>query len=345
MIPRFLKFDFGIELGGKRAEEYGEIHDTNVNSATCWIPSEPDKEFQIVIKPLVGRNKHYRFSVSVDGQGISPIGRLLDKNDRRTAVNLCREAVHIDDETKCYKTYKFSNIILTDDDDFLDISSPNLGDITITIYSVDNYGREKKQQESSRGSAVTAASGSTSKLKTAGQPETTTLHERSKKGMSHCIGYNLSEAIKKPKPEPSGSGSGSATGTASTPDSAAVRNTITRWVSKGKVKVGTVTFKYRSRDMLLANGIMSTVPQQQIAPSKRELVEDDDVLEVSTSPAPATALAGAAKNKLNVAAKSIQAQSRAARAEKRARTSEANTPEVRSSKRPKKEVIEAGDNN
>ncbi|TFK69679.1 hypothetical protein BDN72DRAFT_857492 [Pluteus cervinus] len=166
-MPSLGKFSAWIEVDGQHLPEYlSEVSD-DLSTITCWVPSEAGKEFAVRWRDS---NLDYTQCgrVYVDGQYCSGMVSVYPK---RQGVVVSR----VDGMSTGPFTTRaliFSNIDLTDDDQFLQSSShvENIGEIKLVITEciITGNGTFIDQSKSF--------------------PEKVKVHERSKKGMGHRMG-------------------------------------------------------------------------------------------------------------------------------------------------------------
>ncbi|TFK27437.1 hypothetical protein FA15DRAFT_169163 [Coprinopsis marcescibilis] len=211
-MPQFGGFDVCLEMDDSKMVEFGTVIDEQKKEATCFVGC---KEGKICLKPY---------------------GRRYNKGDRRTEVKLFEEVVSVDDTTDERRYFQFATVALTDDDAYMGVSNlESVGIIQVKVISVKEY--------------ILKPNPPALKVNSSGTGNQVMLHERSKKGISHCVGFGKGE--KQPK----------------------VLYTQTAKPT-GTVILGTFTFKYRTMDILVADGIAPRrVSQRNTELSKRESLE------------------------------------------------------------------------
>ncbi|KAG2146087.1 uncharacterized protein EDB93DRAFT_1086682 [Suillus bovinus] len=169
-----------ISVDGQPLETYAVETSLATNEVTCWIPSEAGKEFSVHCQntSAPGLNTIGAF-VYIDGQGCH--GSLFE----RWNVNHTVEFSHAFVSDRITKSFVFSNVQLTgisarclvidsvphcyaDEDEFVDASSANLGQIQVRVCKVtvgEYYNPAQNQLQTEH-----------------------KVHERSKKAVTHCVG-------------------------------------------------------------------------------------------------------------------------------------------------------------
>jgi len=222
MVMKINDFEAWIAVDDTPLQQYDIKMDTTSNSATCWIPSEVDKEFSIDWRKLVPETVCGGY-VYLDGEytacHILQETGLQSSSIRRVTIS----PTH-------YKPMVFSALDSTDDDLYLySDSSRQLGEIRLEIWSVE-IGEEL---------IVTDVFPGVGKGK---------IHERSKKAIAHQIKLGDEQLFQEP---PIG-------------------------VETTRVAhLATFVFKYRSIDLLRANGIVPPEPRAE-GKRKANAVESDE---------------------------------------------------------------------
>ncbi|TFK27433.1 hypothetical protein FA15DRAFT_666307 [Coprinopsis marcescibilis] len=211
-MPEFVGFDVGLEIEGKRLDEFGTELDLAQKKKSCWVACEAGKDFKIVINPkTASRTTNYLFGVTMDGALVQVRGRRYDSTDSRARIELFEEIATINAQTDEIRSFRFSTVSLTDDDAYLGAAPDNIGVISVQVHTVEHYTRIPNTGDGQRESDTNIR-----------------LHERSKKGISHCVGSG--EGVKQSK-------------------SKFLASPI------NCSHLATFTFKYRSMDILIANGV------------------------------------------------------------------------------------------
>ncbi|TFK69680.1 hypothetical protein BDN72DRAFT_897072 [Pluteus cervinus] len=172
-MPSLGKLSSWIEVDGNHLPEFGsEVSDDVI---TCWVPSEVGKEFAICWRDP---NLEYtqRGNVFVDGQLCRTLMAIYPD---MKGVMVARVAAARTGPTTS-RALIFSDIDLTDDDRYLQPSSDveNIGEIKLvvseaTITGVGTFGNQSMHLPADR----------------------TKVHERTKKGMDHCVGFGETRPV------------------------------------------------------------------------------------------------------------------------------------------------------
>ncbi|KII84412.1 hypothetical protein PLICRDRAFT_167971 [Plicaturopsis crispa FD-325 SS-3] len=228
-----------VEVDNEKLTTYGEETQNSGKTVTGWIPSQAGKAFSVHWKDMAMKRKDLMAGfVSLDG--FSCGGNIIRPFHERTGADTAevkKDCVYTSSTT--IRKFTFSQLETTDDDRSLKDTSAlkNVGEIEIKVWRVTK-------------GAVRAAS-------YAAVPQSEKVHERSKKAMSHRVGF---ESAKADRPAP-----------ATTVD--------VNYVDKEPLV--TFLFKYRSLDQLKANGIIPpSVGEKRRRASDLEAetvtVDDDD---------------------------------------------------------------------
>ncbi|KIJ60376.1 hypothetical protein HYDPIDRAFT_117292 [Hydnomerulius pinastri MD-312] len=154
-----------VEVDGQELEQYGVEENLEKNEVTCWIATQAGKNFSIAYRD----NAPYR-EVSLasyptlDGSDIS--GRVLRPNNQSRTIRQSDQAV----SATSRRSFMFSKLQLTDEDEYLGQASKHLGEIKLQI-------RRVEINQMGIVPSVTNLSGQSK------------VHERSKKAVSHCVSY------------------------------------------------------------------------------------------------------------------------------------------------------------
>ncbi|EAU83151.2 hypothetical protein CC1G_07833 [Coprinopsis cinerea okayama7 len=166
-MPEVLGFRISVEMEGRELPEYKEEVDysSGIPVATCWIPSEAGKTFQVNVRPPPVRSSHWSFVVSLDGMCAVMRNTLLFRDAPNDRLSLAEEVIG----NGLSRTFKFSNIQLTDDDSMLNSrAADKIGEIGLSLSSVTG--------------CIPIFNPRYSNLQAAGR-----MHEKSKKGLAHCV--------------------------------------------------------------------------------------------------------------------------------------------------------------
>ncbi|KAG2153984.1 hypothetical protein DEU56DRAFT_907445 [Suillus clintonianus] len=152
-----------VSVDGQPLEVYAVETSLATNEVTCWIASEAGKEFSVHCQntSAPGVDTIGAF-VYIDGQGCH--GGLFERWSTDHTINISNAFV----SDRITKSLVFSTVRLTDEDEFVDTSSADLGQIQIRVCKVTlgdyyNPSQDRLQTEHK-------------------------VHERSKKAVTHCVG-------------------------------------------------------------------------------------------------------------------------------------------------------------
>ncbi|KAH7911396.1 hypothetical protein BJ138DRAFT_1179600 [Hygrophoropsis aurantiaca] len=145
-------------------EPYGIEISPDTNTVTCWIVSEAGKKFSVNWKDCSpSRQRDLEGVVRLDGQkcGQTVTRRTNPLHAKKSRVRL---------SPTLSRDIMFSDIQLTDDDAYLELSNANLGEVKLKLWhgTVTRKGVHKPRTE------VT---------------EVQKVHERTKKAGTHCVGF------------------------------------------------------------------------------------------------------------------------------------------------------------
>ncbi|TFK69683.1 hypothetical protein BDN72DRAFT_840045 [Pluteus cervinus] len=207
-MPSLGKFSAWVEVGGKHLPEFSSTVADDMQTVSCWVPSEAGEEFAVCWKDSKALYALEGW-VTIDGNSCGGLcHRKWTINQEKSYQKNCLQT-----SSTAGQAFKFSTIELTDDDSDLRERPglENLGEIKVELYEVEVLGSTPIVH-------VPAADTLSANAR---------VHERSKKGMGHCVGL----------------------GTAVTrvPTSSTKRKRIRT--------VATFTFRYRPLAILQANGI------------------------------------------------------------------------------------------
>ncbi|KIJ60377.1 hypothetical protein HYDPIDRAFT_43382 [Hydnomerulius pinastri MD-312] len=209
----YKQFSAWIEVDGHELEEYGVEGDLEKNVVVCWIASQIGKNFSINWKDKSPFRDYTLASypkldgTSVGGMALRP-SNFSGLKETSTPIITLKDVVT---SMTSVRRYMFSKLNVTDEDEYLDQSGTHLGEIVLEIWKAEINGPRMIKT----GSSATHQS---------------TVHERSKKAISHCVGYGEEEQ-------------------------AAPRSVVSSQRVGSKPLV-TFIFKYRDYSLLQANGII-----------------------------------------------------------------------------------------
>ncbi|KAJ7441966.1 hypothetical protein B0H11DRAFT_500032 [Mycena galericulata] len=164
------QFSASVYVDGTALTEYAVEHSADATEATCWIPSENDKQFRVDwTDNQASASRSISGRLTVDG--ISCEGKLMKpQRGNPTFSTASRSSVAVSALTR--RPLLFSKQALTDDDEYLNASiSPHLGTIRLQIRHVrrDGRGPPRARHET--------------------KYETPILHEKSKKAVGHSVQF------------------------------------------------------------------------------------------------------------------------------------------------------------
>ncbi|KJA16097.1 hypothetical protein HYPSUDRAFT_91526 [Hypholoma sublateritium FD-334 SS-4] len=221
---RFNGFEVWVSVEGRALTQYGEDYDESKNEVTCWIPSETNKKFSVNYQKVsvdrLGDNA--KVTTFVDGSNINSwvlAGRAMYNKCTRSTVK---------DSGNVRRCLTFGTIELTDDDNYLDTSSQDVGEIKVVVHKVKVKSSEMKLSDISRPS---------------GSLQLAKVHERSKKGHVHQIKY----------------------GDAVAPS---MRVPYMHYKTKDYGTIATFIFRYRPLALLQANGVAPLTPAVPVDQAK-----------------------------------------------------------------------------
>ncbi|KAF5342522.1 hypothetical protein D9611_002048 [Ephemerocybe angulata] len=174
----------------------------------------------------------------------------------------------VDDEG--FRPFMFANLTLTSDDDFIDVGMGQLGEISVEIYRYTSViykeSKPKKRVKSSGASrsGPLAPPGPPPKLELGG-----VVHEKTNKGtIKNCVKFG---ELKPRTGSTANSGARQASPSSSVSTSETISKEDTSECTYQKYTyqkpVGIVNFKYRSIDILRAQGIAPRLPPVTLSPS------------------------------------------------------------------------------
>ncbi|KAJ7224860.1 hypothetical protein B0H12DRAFT_285157 [Mycena haematopus] len=171
-----------VSVDDVELSEFAVEYSADGKEASCWIPSECDKNFSVNWKHTNSppRWKHTKPSshtvnaqVSVDGTRCGSTDMVSRDRKRPHIVSGSRNSVATSAHTR--RPLLFARQALTDDDDLLNAAiSPELGSIKVEVRKV----KEALSRSSHRRPVWRAHSF-----------ETSVLHERSKKAIGHSVQF------------------------------------------------------------------------------------------------------------------------------------------------------------
>ncbi|KAF6759013.1 hypothetical protein DFP72DRAFT_1064507 [Ephemerocybe angulata] len=207
------RFDAWIEIEGRRLEEYNVEASDDGSRVVCWTPCEAGKEFRIGVTiptEQVQETNHSIYAL-LDGKAVSLRGGIVARDPFAALPRNKSFFGHYVKNRTAVQAFQFGNLELTDDELYLGATTKQFGEITVVVASVQGY-------------TLAAGPGTSTVF-----PEDYRVHERTKKGLAHCVRLGDKKPAGGPAPR--------------------LWNTI-----RPKV-VCTFVFKYRHIDILIADGI------------------------------------------------------------------------------------------
>ncbi|KAJ7041786.1 hypothetical protein C8F04DRAFT_1078707 [Mycena alexandri] len=164
-----------ITVDGVELTEFALQCSADGTEASCWIPSECDKQFTVHFKNTEASSRS-TVNAHVVVDGISCGSKALRCRDRRHPHTSSGSRDSVATSATTRRSLFFGQQALTDDDTLLNAAiSPELGSIKVVIATV----RARKSRLGSNRSHG----------KTPYKYEPQTLHERSKKAMGHSVQF------------------------------------------------------------------------------------------------------------------------------------------------------------
>ncbi|KAH7884270.1 hypothetical protein F5I97DRAFT_1888165 [Phlebopus sp. FC_14] len=219
---QFKHFSAWIEVEGKELEQYGVEEDLEKNQVSCWIASQAGKTFSILIKHNSLQMQHNVLVATPTLDGTGHGGKFILDNGTTVLKDTITSPTTV-------RPYMFSKLQLTDEDKYLNNQqAKHIGEIGLCVWRAEYTGGDTYL------------------------PHTRTLteekvHERSKKAMSHCVGYGPETRIAK---------------------------LLTPVHYPDLEPLATFMFKYREENILRANGIIPRPPGNGAAPAEQGEVLD-----------------------------------------------------------------------
>ncbi|KAM6490618.1 hypothetical protein JOM56_013961 [Amanita muscaria] len=163
-MPTFGTINAYIKVDGTSLPEYGVQTNEAEREVTCWIPSEVGKCFSVSWDTTNLSTDTAGYLV-LDGRSV---GGDITRKDSAKRPELASEYIS---PTTC-RDFSFAPIKYTDDDGYLNIPTPDVGNMQLTIWRAE-LGEISKQ----------------SKFSKLNDAPDVTLHERSKKLGAHCVHF------------------------------------------------------------------------------------------------------------------------------------------------------------
>ncbi|KAF6755380.1 hypothetical protein DFP72DRAFT_1045520 [Ephemerocybe angulata] len=262
-MPKCSGWDIWLEIEGKKLEEYGskqeKLEDERAPSVTCWVPCEAGKEFRFgVAPPPKPLKSNHLLCFTVDGHELVDIDHRDFDEGEDYGPNPTLYEGQEDDEG--FRPFMFANLTLTSDDDFIDTGMGQLGELLVHIYKYKSIVYKKCKPKKRVRSSAASRSGPLPKLELEG-----VVHEKTNKGtIKNCVKFG------ELKPR-AGLTANSGARQASSSSVGTSKPEIKKYTSKYTYQklVGIVNFKYRSIDILRAEGIAPRLPPVTLSPSPK----------------------------------------------------------------------------
>ncbi|KAF4596180.1 hypothetical protein EYR40_008139 [Pleurotus pulmonarius] len=213
-----------VEIEGIAAQEYNVEVKKNGKHVTCWIASEEGKTFSVYYKDS-SCSTPTGVRLTVDGVKIN--FKPLKPLSQRSEESYCFETARVSPTER--RKLTFSKIATTDDDKYLNHGNRKVGEITLRVSTVRDTGTRKI----------------TRFIQLPSEP----IHEKSKKGGTHCVSLGAVEH---------------ACYTAESDVWDCLQHLVT------------FSFKYRPLGLLQANGIAPTPPPVSVTPESEESVSKEE---------------------------------------------------------------------
>ncbi|RXW18284.1 hypothetical protein EST38_g7563 [Candolleomyces aberdarensis] len=213
-MPELKGFHVWVEVNGARLEEYKA--ETGPDNVACWIPSEVEKEFSIGFSVPLDRlvSTNHIVDLTLDGKPIFGFGGTVRQNINALTDSRRYLSTELVDNGRATQSFQFGTLELTDDDGLLHQASEQFGEIRVTVSSVKAFVQSPILDSTS--------------LSKYNRNDKFIAHERSKKGLAHCVKFGDQRPIARPT-----------------------------YMAKsiGIEKLCTFVFNYRPMDILMANTI------------------------------------------------------------------------------------------
>ncbi|KAJ2932512.1 hypothetical protein H1R20_g4602, partial [Candolleomyces eurysporus] len=213
-MPELKGFGVWVEVNGVRLEEYKV--ETGPDNVACWIPSEVGKEFSIGFSVPLDRlvSTNHIVDLALDGKPIFGFGGTVRQNINALTDSRRYLSTELVNNGRATQSFQFGTLELTDDDSLLHQASEQFGELRVTISSVKAFIQSPILDSTS--------------LSKYNRNDKFIAHERSKKGLAHCVKFGDQRPIARPT-----------------------------YMAKsvGIEKLCTFTFNYRPMDILMANNI------------------------------------------------------------------------------------------
>ncbi|KIL58495.1 hypothetical protein M378DRAFT_86425 [Amanita muscaria Koide BX008] len=162
-MPTFGTINAYIKVDGTILPEYGVQTNEAEREVTCWIPSEVGKSFSVSWD-------HDTTNLSTDTAGYlvldgRSVGGEITRKGSAKRPELASEYIS---PTTC-RDFSFAPIKYTDDDGYLDVPTPDVGYIQLTVWRIELGKIDTHRKLNDAPNA--------------------TLHERSKKLGAHCVHF------------------------------------------------------------------------------------------------------------------------------------------------------------
>ncbi|KAI5885856.1 uncharacterized protein SCHCODRAFT_02642638 [Schizophyllum commune H4-8] len=200
------KLECYITADKQRLDEYGVDLNEEENTCSTWIPSKAGQDFAVVLADPQKAHAADSLELNLFFDGVRCEDSVVP-SAHSSKVSTLRDTIVSETERR---NFQFAALELTDDDSLLGKSVQRAGEIKLEVWRCRVTGKGGYL----RGKAVSGPS---------------KVHEKTKKGLAHTVGYGKAEKAK--------------------------RNRSVYADKVGQKPIATFTFYYRSLDILRANGI------------------------------------------------------------------------------------------
>ncbi|RXW19613.1 hypothetical protein EST38_g6250 [Candolleomyces aberdarensis] len=183
-MPELKGFDVWVEVNGVRLQEYKV--ETGPDNAACWIPSEVGKEFSIGFSVPLDRlvSTNHIVDLALDGKSIFGFGGTVRQNINALTDSRRYLSTELVDNGRATQSFQFGTLELTDDDSLLHQANEQFGELRVTVSSVKAFVQSPILDSTS--------------LSKYNRNDKFIAHERSKKGLAHCVKFGDQRPIARP---------------------------------------------------------------------------------------------------------------------------------------------------
>ncbi|KAF6755415.1 hypothetical protein DFP72DRAFT_340768 [Ephemerocybe angulata] len=177
-MPALEDISVWIEMGEVRLEEYKTEVSPDGKIVSCWIACEPGKPFRIgiVVPPGEVRSANYHFVGYLDGTKTHLKGSVMRKRSARLGRTFYFDGDR-DNKLSITRPFFFGALELTDDDACLSNVDKRFGEIQLSIRTAERMFTVPNTKHKPSG------------LERANSAADYRVHERSKKGVTHCVKF------------------------------------------------------------------------------------------------------------------------------------------------------------